>query len=110
MKLVLCLLSYLAAYGIVLSIIYPHLPPIIPSHWNASGHIDGYSSKLTMAEAGLIPILALPVTLYPIIFLLTSAIRQPFPSKPMQWGVSLGSGLLTAMWVGHVISLGKMYH
>ncbi len=26
---------------------YPHLPDIVPSHWNAAGEIDDYSSKLT---------------------------------------------------------------
>lgn len=24
---------------------YPHLPPIVPTHWDASGHINGYSSR-----------------------------------------------------------------
>lgn len=25
---------------------YPHAPPIVPTHWDAAGHVNGYMSKL----------------------------------------------------------------
>ncbi|MEO7103224.1 MAG: DUF1648 domain-containing protein [Gemmatimonadaceae bacterium] len=35
-----------AAFAIA-AIAYPDLPPQVPTHWNLSGHADGFSSRLT---------------------------------------------------------------
>lgn len=39
-------ISIICMQLIIALIAYPFLPPIVPSHWNAAGQIDGYMPKL----------------------------------------------------------------
>jgi len=41
-------LAIIAVTALYSAILYPNLPNPTPSHWNAEGKIDGYSSPLTM--------------------------------------------------------------
>ncbi len=47
-----------------LALIWNELPDIVPSHWNARGEIDGYSSKMLLL---MVPFF-LPILVYPILF------------------------------------------
>lgn len=53
------LLVIIAAMLITGAIIYPNLPDQVPTHWNAAGEIDGYSSPLVGAFG--IPLLTLGI-------------------------------------------------
>lgn len=51
----------LSALGIGLYLC-PLLPPMVPSHWNAAGEIDGYSSR--EFSVWLLPAIALSIYLF----------------------------------------------
>ena len=42
-SIVVTMLMFIAS-----AIIYPHLPEIIPTHWNAMGVVDGYGGKISI--------------------------------------------------------------
>lgn len=46
----------LAALLITAVVVYPHLPELVPSHWNFRGEVDGYSNQFWGAFA--LPLLA----------------------------------------------------
>lgn len=54
----LVLIAAAAAVGLILS---PQLPDPMPSHWNATGEVDGYTSKLW--GIWLLPLMTLGITL-----------------------------------------------
>ena len=45
---------YLAGFALIVmsfaaaAVLYPHLPSQVPTHWNMSGQVDGYSGKWTV--------------------------------------------------------------
>lgn len=47
----------LAVQVLVTLVIYPFLPNIVPSYWNAAGHIDSYEAK--WVYAGFLPLFSL---------------------------------------------------
>jgi len=47
----------LAVQVLLTLVIYPFLPNIVPSHWNAAGHIDSYEAK--WVYAGFLPLFSL---------------------------------------------------
>lgn len=53
----LVLIAAAAAVGLILS---PQLPDPMPSHWNATGEVDGYTSKLW--GIWLLPLMTLGIT------------------------------------------------
>jgi uncharacterized membrane protein len=54
--------AILAALLVATAIAYPHVPEIVPSHWNVHGVVDGYSHRWTLFVAipgGILGIMAL---------------------------------------------------
>ena len=42
-SIIVTILTFIAS-----AIVYPHLPEIIPTHWNAMGVVDGYGDKISI--------------------------------------------------------------
>jgi hypothetical protein len=94
-KVTLFLLLYLAVYGAVVLVVYPHLPPIVPSHWTSSTTPDGHAPKFQMVLVWLSAILLVPVIIYPLVLGLKRFSREPFPEKLVQRSMIIISGILT---------------
>jgi uncharacterized membrane protein len=45
-------LLLIAASLLITLIAYPHLPGMVPRHWNFQGQVDGYSPKWTLFLMG----------------------------------------------------------
>lgn len=52
----LCIASFIAHV-----ILLPHMPEMIPSHWNAAGDVDGWSSRSGVLFLDALPLLFLPL-------------------------------------------------
>lgn len=76
-------------------LLYPSLPDTVPSHWNAVGQVDSYSSKLVYVS--IMP--AISIGLYIFLRLIFAAINSGVSGqKPEQ--VRLGRNILTAVILG----------
>lgn len=61
----LVLVVWLAAAAAI-AVMYPRLPAVVPSHWDAYGRVDGYMSRGLMVLMGL----GLPVAIYALMTVL----------------------------------------
>jgi len=59
-------LLFIAAACVVAAVLYPGLPEMIPTHWNAQGQVDGYMKK----PAGVLMMPAMAVVTYVIMKLI----------------------------------------
>jgi uncharacterized membrane protein len=87
----------LVAGAIVASVIaYPSLPEQVPTHWNAAGEIDGYSSRLTAALMG--PATAAAVLL--VMWLIPVISPRGFRTEGFQDVINVFQVVLVAFMVG----------
>ena len=40
--------ALIAAVLVATAVAYPHLPAVVPTHWDASGHVNGWSAKSSL--------------------------------------------------------------
>ena len=75
----LTILALIAATLVYEYVLNPHLPAVIPSHWNIHGQADGFSPKETVYFLGLLPLLmiALVINILP-------RLRVPAGMNPSQ--------------------------
>lgn len=79
-------------------ILWDQLPESLPTHWNVSGNIDGWSSKTFVVFA--LPFIMLAMHLFVIISTLADPKRQNHPGKMLHivyWLVPVMSVVLTAL-------------
>ena len=79
-------------------ILWDQLPESLPTHWNVSGNIDGWSSKTFVVFA--LPFILLAMHLFVIISTLADPKRQNHPGKMLHivyWLVPVMSVVLTAL-------------
>lgn len=82
----------LAAQIVLTFIIYPMLPSTVPSHWDATGHIDSYSSK--GAYVSFLPIFSL--ILYVFLWLMFMLVS----TRAQEQNRRMGQIILTVLIVG----------
>ncbi len=87
----------LVAGAIVASVIaYPNLPEQVPTHWNAAGEIDGYSSRLTGVLMG--PLMAAGILV--LMWLIPVISPKGFRTDAFQGVVNVFQVVLVAFMVG----------
>ena len=87
-------------------ILWDQLPESLPTHWNVSGNIDGWSSKTFVVFA--LPFIMLAMHLFVIILTLADPKRQNHPGKMLHivyWLTPVLSVVLTA--VTYYTGMGK---
>ena len=83
---------------------YPFLPPIVPSHWNAAGNVDGYLPKLT--NAVLIPALSLGIfLLMRILLVIGPRLSNQDPRATQRISSLILTGILLFMLIIQSITL-----
>ena len=87
-------------------LLWPHLPEQMPSHWNAQGQVDGWSSK-SFAVFGL-PLILLAAQWLCILGSFADPKREAHPKKVVQmvfWIIPVLSVLLFS--ITYAVALGK---
>ena len=83
---------------------YPFLPPIVPSHWDAAGNVNGYMPKL--ANAVLVPLMSIGIFLLLRVLLAVSPRLGNQDPHAMQRVIGLLLvGILLFMLVMQIITL-----
>lgn len=83
---------------------YPFLPPIVPSHWDAAGNVNGYLPKLT--NAVLVPVLSLGIFLLMRLLLAVGPrVSNQDPRTTQRISSLILTGILLFMLVIQIITL-----
>ena len=83
---------------------YPFLPPMVPSHWDAAGNVNGYLPKLT--NAVLMPSLSIGIFLLMRILLAASPrLSNQDPRTTQRISSLILTGILLFMLVIQIITL-----
>ena len=92
---ILSLLCVLAAAGTA-AFLYPDLPEMIPTHWNAAGEIDDYSPR----GWGIVVLLGAPVFVWIIMKLIPAISPKGYRTDTFQQIVNLFQVVLVAFMSG----------
>ena len=83
---------------------YPFLPPIVPSHWDAAGNVNGYLPKLT--NAVLFPVLSLGIFLLMRLLLAAGPrLSNQDPRTTQRISSLILTGILLFMLIIQIITL-----
>ncbi len=100
---ILALIILMLIYDCVLN---PHLPAVVPSHWNIYGQADGFSPKETVYFLGLIPLLIIAVVINLLPRLRVSAGMNPSSAI----GNYISAATAIFLFYVHVVTLQIILH